>query len=289
MNILPLVSAFIILFAIGSYTFLHSVRAAVQEKFHYTGALAVERTFASQIQNEIYKDQKGKGDDSDEKTDSKKNENKKFESPRDDRSKYNNRKINIKKLSAAQGNPQLEKVVLTLLRDIYGQTAIYTPNLEHEVLATLIATLKLHPSVNSFEELLPKISSGSTALFYKLIKGTQDYELRTKKGYPALGDFLSLEGKPTKPINFYTAYRPVLSAVFGEKICELILIEEQRKWEIDHKTKHLTKAELDAFLKKIQQNLSDYEPLLQFSNSADKTSQEIVKDTSSKMQIRINN
>ncbi len=288
MNVLPLVSAFIILFAIGSYTFLHSVRAAIQEKFHYTGALAVERTYASKIQNEIYKDQKGKGDDSDEKTEAEKNENIKFKSPRDKRSSYNNRKINIKKLAADQGNPQLEKVVLTLLRQIYGRTGIYTPNLEHEVLATLIATLKLHPSVNSFEELLPKISSGSNALFYKLIKGTQYYELGKDKGYPALGDFLSLEGKPTKPINFYTAYRPVLSAVFGEKICEQILIEEQRKWEIDHKTKHLSKTELDAFLKKIQQNLSDFEPLLQFSNAVDKTSQEIVQDEKTKMQMRIN-
>ena len=59
MNVLPLVSAFLILFAIASYTFLHSVKATIQENFHYKGALAVERTFASKVQENLYKNQKG--------------------------------------------------------------------------------------------------------------------------------------------------------------------------------------------------------------------------------------
>ena len=67
MNILPFVFAFIILFAIGSYTFVHSLKATMQQQFHYKSALAVDRTYASTIQGEIYEKQKGKTASKEEK------------------------------------------------------------------------------------------------------------------------------------------------------------------------------------------------------------------------------
>ncbi|MBS0629580.1 MAG: hypothetical protein JSS30_05070 [Verrucomicrobia bacterium] len=287
MNILPLVSAFIILFAIGSYAFVHSLRTTAQESFHYKGALAVERRFANQIQKEIYEAQKAKKEEEKEKTESEQNQNKKFVSHRDKFSTQNNRKILIKKLGS---DPQLEKVVLRLLKDIYDQTPIYTTNMEHEVVSVLITAIKQNPSAITFEELLPKLPDSQIPLFYKLIKGTQNYELRkSNSGYPALGDFLTLEGKSIKPINFYYASRTVLKALFGEKLCEQIIIAEKLKWESDHKAaKHLMQKELDAFFTKINVNYSEYEPLLHFSSGASKASQEIVQDESTKLKVRIN-
>lgn len=289
-NVLPLVSAFIILFAIGSYTFIHSVRAAVQEKFHYTGALAVERKFANTIQESIYADQKGNDLDSTEKTTSTKKEDLEFKSPRDKKSRHNGRKLNIRPLLLQQNDSQLEKVTLTLLKEIYQNTSIYKKNMEREILAVLIATMKINPSINHFEDLLTKLPENDIPLFYKLIKGTQVYELKTNVGYPALGDFLSIDGKDNKrkPINFYKASRPVLAAVFGDKLSEQIIVEEGRKWEIDHKKYFLTKEELGAFLIKNTRNLSEFEPLLYFDSNSSKRTQEVVQDDGSKLQIRIN-
>lgn len=290
MNVLPLVSAFIILFAIGSYTFLHSVKAAIQEKFHYSGALAVERKVASNIQETIYAEQKGKDLDSKEKTESQKNEDLVFTSPRDKISRHSGRKLNIRPLLLQQQDPQLEKVTLTLLKELYENTSIYKKNMEREILATLIATMKVNPSVNHFEELLPKLPESEVPLFYKLIKGTQICKLKTDKGYPALGDFLSIDGKvgKKKPINFYKASRPVLVAVFGEQLAEQIIVEEGRKWAIDHKKNFLTKQELEALLTKYKRNYSEFEPFFYFDSNSAKRTQEVVQDDTSKLQIRIN-
>lgn len=291
MNVLPLVSAFIILFAIGSYTFLHSVKAAVQEKFHYSGALAVERKVASNIQEMIYAEQKGTDLESKEKSESQKNENIGYKSPRDKTSRHSGRKLNIRPLLLQQKDPQLEKVTLTLLKELYQDTSIYKNNMEREILATLIATMKVNPTINHFEELLPKLPENEVPLFYKLIKGTQVYKLKTDVGYPALGDFLSMDGKDDrrKPINFYKASRPLLSAVFGEKLTEQIIEEERRKWEIDHKKRFLTREELVVFLTtKCRRNFSEFEPLFYFDSNSAKRTQEVVQDDTSKLQIRIN-
>jgi hypothetical protein len=163
--------------------------------------------------------------------------------------------------------------------------------MEQEVLNIIINTAKNNPNVQTFEELLAKIPDNKTPLFYKLIKGTQIYDLKAGKGYPPLGDYISLDGKSNKKksINFYRASRPVLSALFGEKVTELIIAEEKRKWEVDHKKKFLTKEQLQAFLsEKCKKNLSDFESLLYFDSSAQKRTQEVVKSDDSALQIRIN-
>lgn len=290
MNVLPLVSAFLILFAIASYTFLHSVKATIQENFHYKGALAVERTFASTVQENLYKNQKGDKEEKKE-SDSEKDEEVTFTSHRDSLKFPNSSKLNIRPLFTEEGNKQLEKVALTLLNGLYQNTSIYTKNMEQEVLDVIIHTAKNNPNVQTLEELLTKIPDNKTPFFYKLIKGTQVYHLNTDKGYPPLGDYISLDGKSNKrkSINFYRASRPVLSAVFGEKMTELIIAEEKKKWEVDHKKKFLTKEQLQTFLtEKCKKNLSDFEALLYFDSSSQKRTQEVVKSEDSALQIRIN-
>lgn len=290
MNVLPLVSVFLILFAIASYTFLHSVKATIQENFHYKGALAVERTFASKVQDELYKNQKG---DKEEKREnpSKKDDSATFVSHRDSLRFPNSSKLNIRPLFTEEGNPQLEKVALALLTGLYQGTSIYTEGMQREILDVIIHTSKNNPNVQTFEELLTKIPDNNVPLFYKLIKGTQVYHLSERKGYPPLGDYISLDGKSNKrkSINFYRASRPVLSALFGEKLTELIIAEEKRKWDVDHKKKFLKKEELQAFLtEKCKKNLSDFEALLYFDSTRQKRTQEMVKSEDSALQIRIN-
>jgi hypothetical protein len=117
------------------------------------------------------------------------------------------------------------------------------------------------------------------------------YDLKAAKGYPPIGDYISLDGKSNKrkSINFYRASRPVLSALFGEKMTELIIAEEKKKWEVDHKKKFLTKEQLQAFLtEKCKKNLSDFESLLYFDSNSHKRTQEVVKSEDSELQIRIN-
>lgn len=289
MNVLPLVSAFILLFAIGSYAFLHNAKAAFQEKFHYTQALAVERTFANQMQSEKYRLKKGDNQNPQQTKSTNKKETE-FISPRDKLRSDNSRNLNIRALAADQGNPRLEEITLTLLKNIYQSTSIYTPNMEREVLNVIVATLKMHPKVKSFAELLTKLPDEQIPLFYKLIKGTQQYDLYTNLGYPALGDFLTIDPafEKKKPIYFPDASRPVLSALFGKKLSEQIIAEERRKWDAKHEHDNLSQKELEAFLQKNTKNPSDYAPWVGFGDPGEKKSQEIVQSKNSTLQIRIN-
>ncbi len=288
MNVLPLVSTFILLFAVASYTFVHNMRATVQEQFHYHSAQAIEEKFANSIQSKVYTAQKGKNLHKKPTSPSGIDKNTRFTSPRDKFRLYPERTLNIRTLANEGGDPQVEEIALSLIRNLYQTTLLYTPHLENEILETIIQTLKEYPSLTNFESLLSRLPEEKLPLFYKLTKGTHSYQLKTDKGYPALGDFLSIHpSSHKKPIYFSHAPRPLLDAVFGQLFASQIILEERRKWELEHKHDPLNQQELEAFFLKNRKNLTEFVPLLNFKKSKSK-SKETVETDDAKLRIRIN-
>ena len=286
MNVLPLVSAFILLFAIGSYTLIHQVRAALQEKEHFSASMNLHRKVVSKMQGKKYKEHKGQNLHPPKlavqvKTDST------FLSPRDRINPITERKLNISKLKT-ESNPKLEKVACDLIFNIYRMSPVYQQNMEEEVVSTLIQMIKANPSINTFEELLPKIPPEKYPLFYKLIKGTQTYELHTNRGIPPLEEFITLETtKQAKPIDFCYASRALLEVVFDETLAPQIINQEKHKWELEHKHIPLTKQELEVFLLGCRKNFSDYDHLFYFSTTQSKLSKNVIQDNKTKVRIKI--
>ncbi|MDN3505645.1 MAG: hypothetical protein P0S96_00235 [Simkaniaceae bacterium] len=289
MNILPLVSAFLIIFAICSFSFVHSVRTIIEDKTHYASSFRIQRKYLHALASRAYTRHKGKNLHPAKKVQEPEKKDLAYRSPRDFQRKKTQSKLNIYPLLQGKENPKLEKIALTLLQDLYFLSPFYKPGLENQILHTLKETFAKDDSLTNFHSLLTKIPSDEYPLFYRLVKGTHSYKIYTSEGYPALGDFLSLEkiNETAPPANFCHASRPVLNAVFGPTLAPLIINEEKHKWEPKHKHAPLTKQELEAFLLSKRLNPTDYEPLLSFSGQSQPPPLEIIYDEESKIQIKI--
>ena len=289
MNILPLVSAFIFLFALGSYTLIHHFKATMQEQNHYSASLNIQRKYAKKILKKKWKEIEGKNLHPKKNTESNKDENLQYFSPRDRLKFFPEKKLNIFFLFSENKDPFLEEVTLRLISNLYKRTTIYTENLPEKVLTAITRIIQADPSIDSFEKLAPKLLVEDHEFFYKIIKGTHDYILFSDKGYPALGDYLTITAhKKQKPIFFRRASTALLQALFKDPIAHQIRLAEKRKWEEKHKHNALLMKELETLLLQHKLNLSDYKPYLSFSRQKTGASQEALVDEKTGLHRKIN-
>lgn len=282
MNILPFVSGFILLFAIGSYTFVHQFRAMNWEKKSYFGALQVERDYANRPARALYHSYKGEELHKKEKTASPKEE--KFLSPRDTTNPCPEAKLCLQPLIAKE-DPTVRSMAISLVKVLYE---IPKKVDAEQVVDIVVKVARKNPKVEDFPQLLCCLEPEEAALLYPLIKGTHQYKLRTKEGYPPLGDFFLLKGRK-KSVNFSYATRPLLIALFGERIGAQVIAKEKEKWEEEEKNRPLKKEELAQFLLEQGKNLTDFEPLIQFGTAKTKTSKVVLKDNATSIQLKLDN
>ena len=289
MNVLPLVSAFILIFAICSYTFVHNVRTAMEEKIHFSASHRISRKFVSNLTKKAYAQEDAKNLHPTKKEKTKVKKETPYRSPRDFFNKKPESKLNIRPLLEVGDHIELEKIVLSLLQDLYRFAPFYKPDLEKEILTTIVEVLKENPNFTRFDLLLSKIPEDQMSLFYKLSKGTHHYKLHTTVGYPAIGDFISLETMREKdpPMHFCYCSRPLLEAVFGPIISGRIINEEKHKWELKHKHQPMSKEELEAFLLSYRLSPVDYQELFSYGTASHTSPIEILHDAESHLQIKI--
>ena len=284
MNILPLISAFILIFAIGSYTFVHNYLSAYQEKEHFTGAMHLSHQYGRRLQAKEYRKIKGKNlHPKDKKGSDKKREETTYKSPRDRFYPYPDAKLNIRPLLTAS-NPKLEKIFLDLVSSLYN----LTPLKDTEVGPLLLKLIKQSDSIEALHELIELAPENKRTLVYKALKGTQNYELDSNHGYPALGDFIRIGKEKEKPIHFCHATHALLNVLVGENVTPLIINEEAHKWK-ENKQKHtpLTKAELGPLLLARDFNLSSIQELLDFKKSKDTLDEEVFEEAGIKVRHKL--
>lgn len=285
MNVLPLVTAFILLFAMGSYSLMSQLRGVLEERTHYLGMLTICRGNATAHQVELFNALEG------EEAKKAKNPQKEkelkdtdYESFREKNNPSPHSKLHIHDL-ITQENPLIKQVATRLIRLLYEHTAFYVEGFEHEVLDQILVVLKEHPEIEAFEECLAYAPS-----LYKVIKGTHTYRLSTNEGYPPLENFLSLQrlDATAKPIHFTFASRMLLEALFDDpRLVGEISMQERERWDKDHRIHPCTKAELSQLLGKRNKNLSDLEALLYFSTSRKRNNKYLIRDDASSVQMRI--
>lgn len=290
MNILPIATAFIFLFALQAYTLLQRTMATSQETMHFSGAQRIYWNHLNQEQRQLYKTFKNSIPAA------KKNEKKPASAPKESEYKSLRTYFNLPesaKLSIASllrektPNPKLREVTAKLIRLLYEQTSLYSPHFEDKVLATLIRIGHEHPNAETFQDLFQKVDD-EISLYYKLCKGTQSYDLFTSNGYPALGDFLTLANRPPVYMNY--ASQALLIALFGEIFANQLIEKEKKSWEETGKKIPLKKEEVEALFMKISpngKNLSDFGNLLDYSQRSRRLSQYVFYDEKSNIQIRV--
>ncbi len=293
MNILPLIAAFLMLFALGAYTLLHQSMATHQEQKHFAGAERIHLKEIDEKTRALYKASPGK-------TTFPLRKNKKevseeplapYQSPRESFNLPESSKLSIYPLLTAKTpSPLLRQTALKLIQSIYERTSLYHPHLEEEILDTLIEVAGELDDVEgmSLQEFYPHLQR-EQELYYKLLKGTQSYKLYTDVGYPALSDFICLK-KRDKPVCMAYACQALLVALFGDSFAAHVKLKEEELWEEHRRHRPAPKEEmLSLFLDwgPLGKNMSDFDPLLSYDREEKVFEQQIFFDKNSQIQLRV--
>jgi hypothetical protein len=122
------------------------------------------------------------------------------------------------------------------------------------------------------------------AIYYKILRGSGDYDMDLKDGYPPLSDFVFIDEKERKPIYFNYASYPVLTALFGQDVADHIIDLEEEKSKLFGGRRVLTKTEISNILlssKISKEKALEMEHLLIYSQRAISLDAVTSKDTES--------
>lgn len=125
----------------------------------------------------------------------------------------------------AQGPSSIE-ILAELLRVLY-QNVLSIKGLEYTLAQSLLLNAEQSPKETDLAALYPQ-DPDLQMLYYKMLRGTEVYDLEKQQGVPPLSHFLSLE-PATKVAFFSFASRPVLSALWGEQTAAAICLLEQER------------------------------------------------------------
>ena len=101
--------------------------------------------------------------------------------------------------------------------------------------------------------------------YYKMIQGTNQYDIKQKKGIPPLSDFLMIH-KNKVCCYLCSAHFFVLQAMFGEEFAHTIIAGEKKKWE-SGKTKLFNRQELESLIKQYPIETTFYETIKKYTRA----------------------
>lgn len=172
-------------------------------------------------------------------------------------STYN--KFNLSPLLQLQTDPKthpLYQVYVRFLRILYEECLFkecQEPHLEYQLLIAMIKKYQNTKEVNALSDLYPE-NPELKHIFYKMLKGTNQYDVKEMRGIPPFEDFFYLTNKETSstgnpPVIFFSSASPLLlEALVEEKNTLKILEEEQKKWESSGSHAGLSQNELTSLL-----------------------------------------
>ena len=242
MNILFLVSSFLLIFVFLNATILKNSTYFHSEKIDFCNYITTKRNLESRLEQYKYNQYKGKLPNSTSSPKKQKIQKKiliKDDKPnipgashRFNKNPHTLAKWNLAPLILTEKpSPYLQAATLVLLKDLYGHTTFWreaekkNPKFEN----ALIASFKeKKDSLENLSDLFPK-DPALQGLFYKMLKGSSSYSVSKKEGYPPLEDFVSLDSKKSETIELSFACHSVLKALLGEEFTSAILELEKEK------------------------------------------------------------
>ena len=162
-------------------------------------------------------------------------------------------KINLHFLFETDYSHKKELITIceNLLNELYGKKSfIKELNKEHwpkDLLKQMISFGAKKKGDLDLLDLMPDTPEQSY-LFYKILKGSCDYDLEKGSGYPPLSDFFYIDSKERYPIYFCYASSQVLKACLGRALCSEVIREEKKKSLLYGGRRVLTKQELKSLI-----------------------------------------
>lgn len=275
MNILPFVSIFLVLLASLSYSLLDTSKTLVYEKEVALSHMKIERQLLRRLHREAFKKIPKKPQESPSSPAEDTPQHSPDISPRETALST----MNLFPLLQEQLAPDFEQIFARLLKILYGPSlSALQENLDttlsHLTKSILqqgrkkLASYKEEnkdPATLSLVDLYPQTPVEHT-LFYKMLKGTHDYDC-ISEGYPPLEAFFCLNTDRAQKIFHFPSLSPLmLTAVFGEQAAQIIFEKEKalRTAYPERKLKTLSKAELISLLHQHFPTLTFYDVLVEY-------------------------
>lgn len=120
--------------------------------------------------------------------------------------------------------------------------------------------------------------------YYKLIQGTNQYDIKQKKGIPPLADFFMIY-KHGACCYLCSAHFFVLQAIFGEEFAHTIIAGEKKKWE-GEKTKLFNKQELESLIKQSPTEAALYQTIKKYCRAQLHPKKTVFKKTQNGISFR---
>lgn len=285
MNILLLVSAFLILLSLGCSAIFQTFTTATIGVKSFKGRLEAQRGSLNELQKKqfqraVVREEKKKSNGG--TSTSSQRRQKEIISPRTKQNPHDGSKLNLGPLltpfsSGTQG--KLYEVAVALLQELYRGSAVERLAQEKKVdsfalriLDSMIEKANENPEAESLSELFPD-DPALKEIYYKMLKGTQNYD--GVSGYPPIEDYFIFEkASKKKPINFSLATAPLLKCLLGPKITARILEEERTKSEENRKFTSLKQPELQQLLLQFSEErvtYSDISDLVSFDTNKERS------------------
>jgi hypothetical protein len=230
-NVLPLIAVFLLVLGLFSSSLLKEQSAVELERRSYVGARTAARAAQSERQYKMFEKAKKRAPSPGEPPQERnKNPDTQYHSRRTMYNLVEEGKLNLAPLLGAAPPPLLYETAARLIRLLYGHASFYESRLEYALLDAILEE-KDHP------------------LLYTVLRGTNQYDLCKKEGYPPLWDFLRMDAHDAgRPVLFRFASQPLLVALFGSAAAESVMEEEKKKWNEKHRHSALSQKELEGLL-----------------------------------------
>lgn len=254
MNILPLIIGFILVFSCLSITFLKEARSiSIAER-----SLGASFRIETQLQNRLaLRSYASKANVKRSKSTNSKKKKPPYYSMRAINPPIEESKLNISALFDEAvidvHHHPLYPIAAELIRTLYEDSALLPEKAqkgwEKVLLDGMIAKGKKGSHRKRLTDLFPD-DSALNATYYKMLKGTNQFELGAKKkGIAPLSNFMSVASeKKENAIQFCFASAPLLQATFGSKITDKLLSEEKKRWSETGKSYFSSKEDLQEQL-----------------------------------------
>lgn len=145
-------------------------------------------------------------------------------------------KFNLHTLFSPSPSPLALQTAEKLLLILYGDAPFF-PNepqqkaaLASSLLKELLAIASKQKEITSFDQLVER-SSPYYSLLFKMVKGTNSYNVEKRAGYPPLEDFFLIDSTEKKAVLFHYASLPLLEALLGKEAAKEVPLIERNKFE----------------------------------------------------------
>lgn len=227
MNILGLVFSLLLILSYAFYACSDKQKGSTRLRTTYIGHETVHRKILNSYQSEVYKNMGRSGQSSsipipeleaEEELPDEAEEKATPAKPKKPDLNHECAKLDLWPLAqeGRENHLALYELAAKLIRTFYAPLNVKEKNFEYHFLDALLTAIKTHPqgAPFAFEKLeLP----GYQPLYYKMLRGTKEWDLAAQIGYPPLLDYIKASSSKEKVCLFH-AHPDVLTYLFGPKV-----------------------------------------------------------------------